>query len=220
MQNRMRSWLILAGLLAGTGCAWATDREQREFSVIVNGKEAGHATIDINQQDDGLTYVTARTNIKFQRLIFNYALAVEAAEWWRNGQLVGLKCQATENGKKTDVAISGKGNDLKARVNGEERPIGSEVWTSSFWKLPDAKYHNKQITMFEIDTGKEYQGQLQWIAAEQLTVLGKLEKCFHFRYTGGSSPTDLWFDQYHRLVRQEFTELGQKTIVQIINIRR
>ena len=34
------------------------------------------------------------------------------------------------------------------------------------------------------------------------------------------SPVDVWFDQYHRLVRQEFTETGHRTIVQLVAVRR
>ena len=39
---------------------------------------------------------------------------------------------------------------------------------------------------------------------------------------GGASngPVDLWYDKYHRLVRQEFTDSGHKTIVQLENVRR
>ena len=138
----------------------------------------------------------------------------------RDGKLLCVKCQSTENGKKTEVDISPLDKQLRARVNGVDRTVSAEVWTSSFWKLPEAKYHNKQLPVFEIDTGKEHQGQLQFVGKEQLTILNRLQEFYHFRYTGGSSPTDLWFDQYHRLVRQEFVESGQRTLVQLINIRR
>ena len=33
-------------------------------------------------------------------------------------------------------------------------------------------------------------------------------------------PIELWFDKYHRLVRQEFTESGHRTIVKLENIKR
>ena len=119
-----------------------------------------------------------------------------------------------------EVDITVEGKQLRARVNGADRAVAGDVWTSTFCKLPDAKYHNKQVSVFELDTGKEHQGQLQLVGKEQLTLLGRLQECYHFRYTGGASPTDLWFDQYHRLVRQEFVELGQRTIVQLSSIRR
>lgn len=200
--------------------AIAAEREQREFVIYVNGKEAGQSTMVINQQDDGLTHVSAHVNVKFQQLVLTYNFAVESAEWWRDGKLVGLKCQASENGKKTDAVLSAENGQLRGRVNSQERMFPAEVWTSSFWKLPDAKYHNKTLPVFEADTGKEYQGQLQYVATEQLTFMNRAQSCYRFRVTGGATTTDLWFDQHHRLVRQEFVELGHKTIVQLTNIRR
>jgi hypothetical protein len=213
-------WLFVLVCLAGSNALWAADREQREFVIYVNGKEAGQSTMVINQQDDGVTYLTANLNVKFQQLVLSYTLAVEAAEWWRDGRLVGLKSSTTENGKKSEVVVSQEANQLRARINGQDRNLRPETWTSSFWKLPDAKYHNKNIPVFEVDTGKEYSVQLQLVGTEQLTVMNRPQSCFHFRLTGGPGPVDLWYDQYHRLVRQESVELGHKTIVQMVNVRR
>ncbi len=98
--------------------------------------------------------------------------------------------------------------------------LGAEVWPSSFWKLADARYHNKPVPVLESDTGAAYVGQLQFVGNEKITVGGKLEECYHFRVGGGNGPTELWYDRYHRLVRQEFTESGHRTIVQLDAIRR
>ena len=42
----------------------------------------------------------------------------------------------------------------------------------------------------------------------------------HFLVRGGPTPAELWFDKYHRIVRQESIEFGHKTIVQLVNTRR
>lgn len=220
MLGRKGAMLVaLAGLVLPM-VVRAADREQREFVIYVDGKEAGHSVVVINDQDDGVTYVTASVSVKFQQLVLNYNLSAELAEWWREGRLVGLKSSASENGKKVEVVISQNGNQLRARVNGLDRNVRGETWTSSFWKLPDAKFHNKAVPIFEPDTAKEYDAQLQYVATEQLTYLNRPQSCYHFRVSGPGSPVDLWFDQHHRLVRQEFVELGHKTIVQLANVRR
>ncbi len=217
----MRWLFLLAGTLVAQQGLWAADREQREYVVHVNGSEAGKTTIDIHVRDDGQTDVGIRAQVKLQQfLILNYTWAMDGTESWRDGKLVCATCQATENGKTTEVAITSAGGQLRARVNGAERALSPEIWTSTFWKLPDARYHNKQLGVFEIDTGKDHQGQLLFVGKEQLTMLNRLQECYHFRYTGGASPTDLWFDPYYRLVRQEFVESGQRTIVQLVGIRR
>jgi Family of unknown function (DUF6134) len=210
--------LLMAMVLTSASLLPAAEREEREFAVFIDGKEAGLTTIDINQRDDGLTFVTTRAGIKVQRLIGSYNLSIDTAEWWRNDRLVGVKSQANENGKLTDILISVEGDQLRARVNGQERLLPGDMGTSTFWKLPDAKFHNKDFVLFEIDTGKDFKGQLQYIGTEKLTVLNQLIACYHFRYQGGPSPTDVWFDSQHRLVRQEFVENGHKTIGQLIRV--
>jgi Family of unknown function (DUF6134) len=218
-----RSWqgLILVFVIAASQQVLpAAEKEQREYSVFIDGKEAGLTTIDIHQQDDGLTYVTTHASVKVTRLIIQYNLAIDSTECWRDGRLVSLKSQTKENGKLTNIAIAVDGTQLRANVNGQERLLPGEIWTSTFWKLPDAKFHNKELALFEIDTGKEFKGQLQYVGTEQLTILNKLITCYHFRYTGGATPTDVWFDSQHRLVRQEFVEMGHKTIGQLIRVAR
>ena len=220
MAGQMQGLVLLAGFLASEQVLTAGEREQREYSVLIDGKEAGLTTVDIQQQDDGLTYVTARASIKVQKLIFQYNLTIDSAEWWRDGRLVGLKSQTRENSKNTSISVTPDGTKLRANINGQERILPGEVWTSTFWKLPDAKFHNQELSLFEIDTGKEFKGQLQFVGNEQLTILNKLMSCYHFRYLGGPTPTDVWFDSQHRLVRQEFVEMGHKTIGTLIRVTR
>src|SRR5207302_1915812 len=118
-------------------------------------------------------------------------------------------------GKKTDVTVAADSKLLRLRVNGLDRTIKAETWTTSFWKLADAKFHNKQIPILEVDTGKEFNSELKYLATQSIKVGSELQDCYHFRVSSAPGPVDLWFDRYHRLVRQEFTESGHKTIVQL-----
>jgi hypothetical protein len=198
----------------------AVDTEQRDYSILVNGKEAGQSRITIAVENDGTTVVTATAQVKFSQLLFNYTYNVESTEWVKEGKLTGLKAKTVENGKHTEVAAAGDGNQLKIKINGQERLGSADVWTSSFWKLADPRFHNKSVPVLEPDSGKEFTGQLQFVGTEQLTFLNQPQSCYHFRVTGGSYPIEVWFDRYHRLVRQEFTDSGHKTIVQLIGLKR
>jgi hypothetical protein len=221
MVRALQGLVILVAFLASSvQLLPAGEREQREYSVFIDGREAGLTTIDIDAQDNGQTVVTTHASIKVHRLITLYSLTFDTSESWRDGRLVSLTSQAKENGKATSISMTAEGAQLRARVNGQERMLPGDVWTSTFWKLPDARFHNNQLALFEIDTGKDYKGQLQYVGTEQLTVLNKLMPCFHFRYTGGQTPTDVWFDSQHRLVRQEFVEMGHRTIGQLIQVKR
>jgi hypothetical protein len=134
---------------------------------------------------------------------------------------VELKSVATEDGKRTEVEVTASGEQLHLRLNGQKAGlIRRDAWTSSYWQLAEPKFHGKTVPILDSDTGKEYDGQLNYIGIDPLKVGNRAEDCYHFRVTGIPVPIDLWFDSYHRMVRQEFTESGHRTLVQIIAVRR
>ncbi len=212
----------LALLLAPLAPAWADDTETREFSVFVDGKEAGSSRMTLVQQDDGTTNMTATVDVKFRHLVvIDYVIKAELQETWKEGRLVGMKSTSIENGKKSEVSVALNNNkELRMRANGKESMLKSDVWTNSYWKLADARFHNKQVPIVEVDTGKEFNTDLKYVGMEKIPVGGKLQDCYRFLVAAAPGPVDLWFDKYHRLVRQEFTESGHKTIVQLVNVRR
>jgi len=209
-----------AVLLAGPAVVRGeVNTEYRDFEIFVDGKPAGESRLVLIQQDDGTTYMKANASVKVQGL-FQFTFTIDAQEWWKDGKLLGLKALTMENKKQTSVEVSNDGKQLVVRVNGQARTMGPDSWTTSYWKLADARFHNQKVAILETDTGNQFVGKLQFVAEEQITISGKLEKCYHFRVTEASSPTDLWFDKYHRLVRQEFHESGHHTTVQLSAIRR
>ncbi len=214
-------FLAVLAFACCAGAARATDTEHRDYAVFVNGKQAGSSRITMVVQDDGSTYMAASLDVKVNQILIKYALKLETQEWWKNGKLVGMKTVGVENGKQTEVNVAVDNNaQLRLRVNGQERPVRADAWTSSYWKLADARFHGKEIAVLEVDTGKEMVGTLELVGTEQKKVGADLKKCYHFRVKGIASPVDLWFDEFHRLVRQEFVEQGQQTIVELIAIRR
>ncbi|MCI0642268.1 MAG: DUF6134 family protein [Gemmataceae bacterium] len=200
--------------------ARASHTEQRDYSILVDGKEAGQSRMTIVTQDDGTTVVSGTARVDVRLLIGNYSVRIDGTEWWKDGKLIGVRSSTVENGKKTEVVVSVDGNQLRARVNGQDKAVRADVWTNSFWKLADARFHNKPVPVFEVDSGKEHMGQLNFIGTEQLTIANQPQACYRFRVTGGAYPVDVWFDRYHRMVRQEFVESGHKTIVQLLSVRR
>lgn len=199
----------------------ADDTENRDYSIFIDGKEAGISRITLVQKDDGTTHMSGTLDVKFRHLLVaEYVLKIEAQEVWKDGKLVGMKTKTTDNGRKSEVTVAADGTQLRLTVNGASRTIKAETWTNSYWRLADAKFHNKVVPILEVDSGKEFTSELKYIETRQQKVGGQLQDCYHFRVSSAPGPVDLWFDRYHRLVRQEFTESGHKTVVQLINIRR
>jgi len=206
---------------AAAAPALANTNEQRDYVITVDGKEAGSSQMTVSVQADGTVVMTAKAAVRINRVVFSYSYDVQATEWWKNGRLVGVKSTANDNGKRTDITGSVEGTQLRVRVNAMERLVRGDVWVNSYWKLADARFHNAQVPVLDGDTGRDFNGQLQYVGPEQITVGGIGMKCFHFRVTGGpSSPVELWYDESHRLLRQEFVEQGHRTIVHATAIRR
>src|SRR5262245_10032843 len=75
------------------------DKEIREFSILVDGKESGQSTMTIIAKDDGTTEMTASAAVKIRRLIFSYSFSIDSKEVWKNDKLVGMQNLSEEDGK-------------------------------------------------------------------------------------------------------------------------
>ena len=218
---RRWSWLFLAAILIVPQMARANDTEFRDFSITVDGKPSGFAQYTISRQADGSFNVSTQAAVRTQVFLGKYEFTAQTTEMWKEGRLVTLNAKTNDNGKKIEVRASTMGSSLRVQVNNQaDRPAPPDVWTNSFWKLADTKYHNKEIPVLEEDTGKLFTGRLLYIGTESLTVANQKQDCYHFRLTGGASPVDLWFDRFHLLVKQDFVESGHRTIVTLNNTRR
>jgi hypothetical protein len=201
--------------------ARADDTEQREFSIYIDGKDAGVSRMTLVQKDDGSAYMTATLDVKFRHLVVvDYVIKAEVKEWWKDGRLIGLETKSSDNGKKNEVTVGFDNKQMRMRVNGKDLAFNPDLWTNTYWKLADARFHNKKVPILEVDTGKEFNTDLKYIGLEKMKVGTQFLDCYRFLVQNAPGPVDLWFDKYHRLVRQEFTESGHKTIVQLVNIKR
>jgi Family of unknown function (DUF6134) len=214
--------IAVAGVIVYAGPARADDTEHRDYRILVDGKEAGQSRITMVEKTDGTTYVTASGQVNVRFFGFTaFSYKVQSQETWKGGQLVELRSDATENGTRTRVEVNRSGEQLHVTVNGSGKAmLNPEVWTSSYWKLADRKFHNNQVPVLDADTGNELLGKLEHLGNPKIPVAGQLEDCYHFRVSGIPVPIELWFDKHYRLVRQEFTESGHRTIVQLIAVRR
>jgi Family of unknown function (DUF6134) len=195
--------------------AAAQTTEQREYQVLANGKDAGTTKITIAEEKPGSAAVKIEVRVKLAVFFRQHSFSCDTTETWKDGKLVLLDADSTENGVRTVTSIRPEQNGLVVRVNGTPRATLADTWTSSFWKLADKKYHNAKVPIFEPDTGNDFTGDLKYKGKERIVAAGKALECYRFRIEGIPTPTDLWYDEHHRLVRQEFTENGQKMVVQL-----
>jgi hypothetical protein len=202
--------LVLAPL-----SATAQTSEQRDYEVLVNGRPAGTTRISIAEDKAGVTTTKVEAAVKFSVLFVPHTFTTRTSETWKDGKLVDLDADSTENGVRTVVSVRTQQSKLAVIVNGASQALLDDTWTASFWKLADKKYHNAKVPILEPDSGNVMFGDLKYVGKDRIVAAGKAIPCYKFRIEGIPTPTDLWYDEHHRLVRQEFTERGQRMVMQL-----
>jgi hypothetical protein len=211
--------VLLVGLAVYANGASAGDVETREFRVLVDGKHAGNAQMTIHQADDGTLSMHCDTDITVKIGPFRaYTYKYRGRETWKDGRLVRFQSTCKDDGKSFDVQAEAKDDGLHVLVNGEEHVTYAGVWLTSYWQEPDKKKYDTVIPLLDADCGRDLDGRLTLIAAEQRTVEGRAQQIKHFQLNG-TVHVDLWYDAARRLVRQEWMEDGHRTQLELKYIR-
>jgi hypothetical protein len=207
-------------LMLGLPQARAADVETRTFSVSVDGKKAGDYQLTIQRQDDGTITTSAQTDVTVTLLAIPvYTYSYRGQEVWKAGRLQHFQSSGKEKGKEFNIRADADGSSLRVVANGQERRIGPEVWTTSCWQLPPAKFRNGTVTYLGCDTGSDFQGRLQYIGTEQIQIAGQMQACTHYR-ASKDVPHDVWYDAQERVVRDEWLSSGHRTVVELTSVRR
>jgi hypothetical protein len=204
--------------LAG-GSARAADVEYRDFNISVDGKPAGEYKMTIHTQDQGRVVMTGEANVRVKYLVYTYTYFFRGTETWQGNRLVRLDSTANENGKRLAVAAVAEGQGLRVKANGQERVTQPDVWPTTYWRLPDARFRNGSVELLDADTGRPIRARMQLIGTEQIAVAGQMQNCTHYRLSNGVQ-VDAWFDAQERLIRQDSIEDGHRTILELARIRR
>jgi hypothetical protein len=225
---RAGRWLVAAfvGIFGGAG-ARAAEVETRDFHVVVDGKHSGDAHMTILKQDDGTLVMSCDTDIAVKVLLKQYTYSYRGREVWKDGRLARFDSTCNDDGKRFAIAAVAEGNQVRLKVNNQERMVRGDVWLSSYWSQPDNKWVNQVVPVIDADTGHDMQAQVAFVGAEQRAVCGQAANVNHFRLqvtvpgVGGTVAVDLWYDGGGRLVRQEWLEDGKhRTVLELNRLRR
>ncbi len=225
MTPSVRALALTVALLGWShaGRAAASETEVREFNIEIDGKLSGQLAMTITKQDNGVLSVQSKANTSFTYLggFKTYTYKFEGVEHWNNGRIFQLSSQCDDDGTKTTVKGDAKGDALQLTVNGRVRNCRGDIWTTTYWTLPDRQFFNNKVPLLDSDTGTEYVAHLEYKGQEKMLIGGNQQNCFHLRVTGGpTTPCDLWYDAQYRLVRQEFTDHGKRVLLTLTTQRR
>jgi Family of unknown function (DUF6134) len=212
-------FLLLRGssLLAGTSLA--DEVEHRDFAIVVDGKRAGSYHMEITRRDDGVSVMSGQADVRVSYLVYRYIYRYRGIEFWKDGRLQRLDSSCNDNGKSFTVNAAAGNEAVTVRVNGREHNCPAEAWTTTYWRLPDAKLRNQQITLLDSDSGRVLSATLQYVGPTELNVAGMRQTCSRYRVSGDIG-ADLWYDDQERLVREDTIEDGHRTVVELVRIRR
>jgi hypothetical protein len=214
--------LLLLGvaMVAGLSQVAAAECEVRDFHILVDGKKRGDYRMAIGKQDDGLIIMTGKAHVSVSYLVYSYTYTYDGKEVWKNGRLQSFSSSTDDNGKRFAVSAEAEDHGLRVKVNGQGRHTRGDVWLTSYWQLPPARFHNGAIHLIDADTGKDIRAHLHYLGVDRMVVAGQHVNCSHYRVTGGPSPVDLWFDGSKRLVRQDYMDDGHRTVLVLTSVRR
>lgn len=214
---------LFAGLVCVVSCwpaaARAAEAETRHFNVTIDGKEAGSYKLTM-QHDQGTSTITGQASIRYKVLIISYNYAYNGREVWKDGRLQSLDSQTNDDGKRFTVAARAENNSLRVVSNGQSRLARGDVWTTSYWKLAPAQFHNKAVPLIDNDTGKDLNATLQYVGLEAVRACGTTQNYAHYRVTGPGLNVDLWYDGNEQLVRQESVEEGHRTVLELVQVTK
>jgi YD repeat-containing protein len=220
----VRTTPIVPALLVGLALvvapqAQAAETEVRQFNVSVDGKPSGQYTMTIAKSDDGVT-ITCEAHVKVKvALITAYHYDFTAIEEWKDGKVQSLRSRCDDDGKKFEITATAGEKGLTVKVNGREKSVRGDVYLTTACCLPDAKRRDGDLPLLEGDNAQEINGKIQQVSSGPMTVCGDSINVTRYRLTSGVAH-DVWYDGSDRLVRQEWTEDGHKTVLELSSIKK
>jgi hypothetical protein len=211
--------LAVTGLALGAAPgAVAAESEVRQFNNYIDSRYAGEYRMTIASQDDGSVSVTGQAKVDVRVFLVHYTYSYRGSEVWKDGRLLRFESSANDNGKKFTVAAAAEANGLRVTVNGgRERVLPPNVWTTTYWRLPDVNARGTPLPLLDADTGRDLTGTLQYVGESQVPIGGQMQNCTHYRVTSDVT-VDLWYDGQERLVRQAWVEDNRQIVLQLAQV--
>ena len=128
-------------LLPGLSAARAADNEVRDFDIQVDGKHAGDYHMTIRNLGGGTVTLAAQSDVKVTVLLVPvYTYSYQGLEVWKDGRLQHFESTGKENGKSFGIVANPGGSGMRIQANGRVYTTRPDVWTTSCWQLPDARW--------------------------------------------------------------------------------
>jgi len=175
--------------LPGAAEPWVPPGGKLEFSIARDGSEIGSQTLAFARDGTRLT-VDTRVEIAVKRFFVTvHRFERTARSVWRDGLIESYTASTDNNGKKSSLSMTARGDALEIRANGQSRSVARTMKIPEFWNID---------VLSETSVVNTVTGEINEIAVSppEKTVLevgGKKIPALRYRVTGNAT-RDLWYD--------------------------
>ena len=198
----------------------AEEVEVRTFSISVDGKASGEYRVSVQVLDDGSRQATVESVTKVPQGTGWRRTSYAGVEVWKGGKLQRLDARCYDDGKRRHLTAAPNAGQLRVMINGQRTDVRADVWTNTYWFVPEMTERTQAMAIFEVESGKVIAAQLEQLGAEKLTVIGQGLDCSRFRLRGDNLKADLWYDGADRLIKLDATEDKHRTVLELIKVQR
>ena len=194
-------------------------QEVRDYEILVKGTHAGTMKSVITDTEDDMTTVTTDATVEFNVVVYTYRYEFHGNEIWHGDRLISVDDRAVDGGKKLATRAHCDLHGSVVEVLGKNPQTGPMLaMTTNCWRSA-ASPTGSVLEILDADQGTIYSTRIADVTNDDVDVGGRALNCTHY-HLAGKLVSDLWFDDQHRLVRQQMIEDGYPTETRLTQITR
>ena len=93
--------------------------------------------------------MTGKANVSLKIFLRQYIYNFDGREVWKDGRLLKLQSTSNDDGKRFEVNAQAVEKGLRVAVNGDVRQIRWDVWTTSYWQIPNPRLVNQAVPLLD-----------------------------------------------------------------------
>ena len=213
--RRIAATHLLACALAATlwlrpGVAepWIPPDNRLEFAIERDGEEIGRQTLTF-ARDGARLVVDTKVEIKVKRFFVTvHRFERRARSVWQDGLLQGYTATTDNNGEKSSLSVSLRGDDLAISKNGSSRKVARTLKVPELWNI-DILSEKAVISPV---TGEVDEIAVSGPEKTSLELGGRTIPAKRYRMTGKTA-RDIWYDEKGGLLQISRKARDGSTIV-------
>ena len=198
--------------------ASAKSCEVRDFDILVDRRRTGTHRLTITTAGS-VTTTQVESDVHINLVVYSYTYKFRATEVWRENRLAQLDVQCDDGGKRKDLTARVEGDISRVTLNGRAHQTDRGQISTAYWQLPAGEAPPQSVSILDVNSGLAKPATLERVGKTTVQVEGQSLDCQHIKI-GEPVPTELWFDDQNRLVRQTSVVEGHPTELRLRRIHQ